>query len=121
MLNYTYILICTLRIGGRIMTMIDSDIKTKVAILESEVDSLHHQYDQLQADVSELRSDVSDVKDDIGRIQIENAKNFSDVKDLLNGVTGKALNSMPPWGVALTIPFGAIVGVVVGIILTHFM
>ncbi len=102
--------------------MIDqSNIATRMAVVESQVDSLQHQYDQLQSDVSELRSDVTDLKDEVGRVQVEDAKNFSDIKDLLNGVTGKALNSMPPWGVAITIPFGAIVGVVIGIFLTKLI
>jgi septal ring factor EnvC (AmiA/AmiB activator) len=93
------------------------DIEARMARAESEIAALQRQYDQLQADVTELRGDVSDIKAKIGDIQLENARHFSEVKDLLTGVTNKALNSLPPWGVLLTLPLGGLMGAVVGALL----
>ncbi|GMA49309.1 hypothetical protein GCM10025857_06660 [Alicyclobacillus contaminans] len=95
------------------------DLSVRMARAERDIAALQRQYDQLQADVKELRGDVGDIKAKIGDIQLENAQHFSEIKDLLNGVTSKALNSLPPWGVLLTLPLGGLVGAVCGALIAH--
>lgn len=96
------------------------ELTERIIRAESDIESLQRQYGVLQQDVSTLRRDMSDLKDEVNSMKVENTQNFSDVKDLLNGVTSKALNSLPPWGAALMMILGSLVGVVAGTAISHF-
>ncbi|GEO26683.1 hypothetical protein AAC03nite_24680 [Alicyclobacillus acidoterrestris] len=97
----------------------DDQMAIRMARAESDIAALQRQYDQLQADVKELRGDISEIKAEMSDMALENARHFSEIKDLLTGVTNKALNSLPPWGVLLTLPLGGLMGAVVGALLGH--
>jgi len=99
--------------------MNELQLHERVSRVEASVSALQRQYDQLQRDVSELRDDVGDLKAQIADVKIEQARHFAEVKDLLHGVTNKALNSLPPWGAIVTMVFGALAGAIAGALLGH--
>ncbi|WP_100489418.1 hypothetical protein [Sporolactobacillus pectinivorans] len=98
----------------------ETDMITDVAILKTKVGTLEQNYGQLSRDVANLRDDISGIKDDMSDIKHDNEAHFSDLRELIIKMSGKALQSLPPWGAVLTILLGGMIGAVVSFVLAHF-